>query len=124
MRVVAPDSSVQTMRRSLTRDGLRDLMKELARSAPRRGSFKVYIVGGGTAALNGWMDSTGGSPLLRTPMMSSGQEPPSTPQHFQGHPQQYLSRTKRLSVNGYVSRHDLGPLLGTERRPNHTIALH
>lgn len=58
MRVVAPDSSVQTMRRSLTRDGLRDLMKELARSAPRRGSFKVYIVGGGTAVLNGWRDST------------------------------------------------------------------
>jgi hypothetical protein len=46
------------MRRSLTRKGLRELMTELARSAPRRGSYRVYFVGGGTAVLFGWRDST------------------------------------------------------------------
>jgi len=33
-------------------------MKELAHSSPRRGSFRVFIVGGGTAVLLGWRDST------------------------------------------------------------------
>lgn len=33
-------------------------MKELARSSPRRGSFRVFIVGGGTAVLLGWRAST------------------------------------------------------------------
>lgn len=46
------------MRRSLTRDGLRDLMNELSRTAPRRGSYRVFFVGGGTAVLAGWRLST------------------------------------------------------------------
>jgi Nucleotidyltransferase of unknown function (DUF6036) len=33
-------------------------MKALARSAARRGSYRVYFVGGGTAVLAGWRDST------------------------------------------------------------------
>ena len=33
-------------------------MEELARTAPRRGRFRVYIVGGGTAVLSGWRPST------------------------------------------------------------------
>ncbi len=33
-------------------------MKELARSAPRRGSFRVFFVGGCTAVLQGWREST------------------------------------------------------------------
>ena len=33
-------------------------MKELARCAPRKGSFRVFIVGGGTAVLLGWRAST------------------------------------------------------------------
>jgi hypothetical protein len=33
-------------------------MKELARSAPRRGSYRVFFVGGGTAVLEGWRTST------------------------------------------------------------------
>lgn len=46
------------MRRNLTRDRLDALMKELARSAPGRGPYRVFIVGGGTAVLAGWRDST------------------------------------------------------------------
>ena len=46
------------MRRKLTRDGLRDLMGELARTAPRGRSFRVFVVGGGTAVYVGWRPST------------------------------------------------------------------
>ena len=33
-------------------------MKELARCAPRRGSYRVFFVGGATAVHAGWRDST------------------------------------------------------------------
>jgi hypothetical protein len=33
-------------------------MKELAQSAPRRGAFRVYLVGGGTAVYLGWRRSS------------------------------------------------------------------
>jgi len=33
-------------------------MRALARSAPKRGAFRVYLVGGGTAVLEGWRKST------------------------------------------------------------------
>ena len=46
------------MRRELTGEALRELMSELARTAPRRRSFRVYVVGGGTAVLAGWRSST------------------------------------------------------------------
>ena len=46
------------MRRSLTRAGLRDLMRELARSSPGRGSYRVFLVGGCTAVHSGWRVST------------------------------------------------------------------
>jgi uncharacterized nucleotidyltransferase DUF6036 len=46
------------VRRSLSREGLRKLMRELARTAPRRGSHRVFFVGGGTAVLEGWREST------------------------------------------------------------------
>lgn len=58
MRVAGCDSIGGDVRRSLTRKGLRDLMRELARSAPRRGSYRVYFIGGGTAVLQGWRVST------------------------------------------------------------------
>ena len=45
------------MRRELTRETLRELMEELARTAPN-GSFRIYVVGGGTAVLAGWRSST------------------------------------------------------------------
>ncbi|MDX1578985.1 MAG: DUF6036 family nucleotidyltransferase [Gemmatimonadota bacterium] len=46
------------MRREVTRETLRELMKELARTAPSGESFRVYLVGGGTAVLAGWRAST------------------------------------------------------------------
>ena len=58
MRVAGSDSNGSDVRRSLTRKGLRELMNELARSAPRRGPYRVYLVGGGTAVLRGWRAST------------------------------------------------------------------
>jgi hypothetical protein len=42
------------MRQQLTRELLEQLMKELARGAPKRGTYPVYLVGGGTAVLMGW----------------------------------------------------------------------
>ena len=46
------------MREELTRERLVSLMKELARSAPRRGVYQVYFVGGGTAVYLGWRPSS------------------------------------------------------------------
>jgi hypothetical protein len=46
------------MRNPLTRKHLVLLMKELAQSAPRRGAYRVYFVGGGTAVYLGWRRSS------------------------------------------------------------------
>lgn len=46
------------MRREMTRERLLTLMEELARTAPRREAFTVYLVGGGTAVYAGWRDSS------------------------------------------------------------------
>lgn len=46
------------MRDPLTREHLVRLMKELAQSAPRRGAYRVYFVGGGTAVYLGWRRSS------------------------------------------------------------------
>jgi len=46
------------LRRELTGEALRELMSELARTAPRRRSFRVYVVGGGTSVLAGWRSAT------------------------------------------------------------------
>ncbi len=37
------------MRKNLTHERLKDLMNEIARTAPRRGSYRVYFLGGATA---------------------------------------------------------------------------
>ena len=58
MRAAGRGSIEGNVRRSLTVEGLHALMKELARSAPRRGSYRVFFVGGGTAVLEGWRAST------------------------------------------------------------------
>jgi hypothetical protein len=58
MRAAARGSIEDKVRRSLTREGVHDLMKALARSAPSRGSYRVFFVGGGTAVLAGWRVST------------------------------------------------------------------
>lgn len=46
------------MREELTRERLLKLMRELGRTAPRRGSHRVYLVGGGTAVYLGWRRSS------------------------------------------------------------------
>jgi hypothetical protein len=46
------------MREELTRERLVSLMKELARTAPKRGVYRVYFVGGGTAVHLGWRRSS------------------------------------------------------------------
>lgn len=46
------------MRRELTEGALRELMEELARTAPTGESFRVYLVGGATAVLRGWRAAT------------------------------------------------------------------
>ena len=42
------------MRADVTGDRLRDLMREIARTAPGGQAYRVYLVGGGTAVLSGW----------------------------------------------------------------------
>jgi len=42
------------MRDELTAGRLRALVEEISRTAPREGASRVYLVGGGTAALSGW----------------------------------------------------------------------
>ena len=46
------------MRRDATRENITAFMKELAKRAPRPGSYKVYLVGGGTAVYMGWRRSS------------------------------------------------------------------
>jgi len=46
------------MREPLTREHLIRLMKELAHAAPRRGAYRVYFIGGGTAVYLGWRRSS------------------------------------------------------------------
>lgn len=46
------------MRRSLTREALQELMQEIGRAAPRGVAHRVFVLGGGTAVLEGWRDST------------------------------------------------------------------
>ena len=46
------------MRDELTSNLLRSLMKEIARTAPRGRTYRVYLVGGGTAVLVGWRSSS------------------------------------------------------------------
>jgi hypothetical protein len=46
------------MRGELTTGALRRLMKEIARRAPGGQSYRVFLVGGGTAVMAGWRGST------------------------------------------------------------------
>jgi len=46
------------MRNALTKERLLFFMKELARTAPRRAAYRVYLVGGGTAVYLGWRRSS------------------------------------------------------------------
>jgi len=46
------------MREEFTRERLRPLLAELARTAPPGGPWRVYLVGGGTAVALGWRRSS------------------------------------------------------------------
>ena len=46
------------MREATTRDRIVALMEELVKHAPRRGAYRVYLVGGGTAVYRGWRASS------------------------------------------------------------------
>jgi hypothetical protein len=46
------------MRNRLTYESLQGLMRELARSAKPKRSYRVYLVGGGTAVFEGWRESS------------------------------------------------------------------
>lgn len=46
------------LRRRLTSERLLELMRELAHSAMGRRSYRIYLLGGGTAVLMGWREST------------------------------------------------------------------
>ena len=46
------------MRARLTREGLLALMRELARSVRSQRHYRIYLVGGGTAVLEGWRESS------------------------------------------------------------------
>jgi hypothetical protein len=46
------------MRDRLTREGLQALMRELVRSAKSQRHYRIYLVGGGTAVLEGWRESS------------------------------------------------------------------
>ena len=46
------------VRNELTKERLRALMKEVARTAPRGKPYHVYLVGGGTAVYVGWRASS------------------------------------------------------------------
>lgn len=54
MHVASHGESGAGMRDEVTRERLRALMREIARTAPRGKAYQVYIVGGGTAVLTGW----------------------------------------------------------------------
>jgi hypothetical protein len=58
MLAAAPGAVETPVRHEMTRERLRSLMKELARTAPRKGSVRVYLVGGGTAVYDGWRPSS------------------------------------------------------------------
>jgi hypothetical protein len=51
-------ASTGEMRGPLTREKLQAFMRDLARAAPRGRSYRVYLVGGGTAVWAGWRAST------------------------------------------------------------------
>lgn len=92
------------MRNELTRDRLRELMKEIVRTAPQEGApHKVYLVGGGTAVWAGWRESSVDADLFV--------EDDSVLQDVQG-------MKERLNLNIELARpeHFVPPLAGADGR--------
>jgi len=91
------------VRGELTRASLRELMQELARTSPKRGTFVVYIVGGGTAVLCGWRSSTIDADLYA--------EREEVFRDIQG-----IKERLRLNVEFVRPEHFVPPLAGTDGR--------
>jgi hypothetical protein len=91
------------VRDELTRDRLQALLREIARTAPRNRSFRVYLVGGGTAVLMGWRASSVDADLFS--------EQDAVFRDIQ-------AIKERLNVNVELARpeHFVPPLPGTEDR--------
>ena len=92
------------VRNELTREQLRALMREIARVAPRRkGAFRVYLVGGGTAVYCGWRAAS-----IDADLYSDREE---VFHDIQG-------IKERLNVNVEFARpeHFVPPLVGTDGR--------
>jgi hypothetical protein len=49
---------VFAVRADLTAKRLDEFLRELSRTAPREGTFRVFLVGGATAVMEGWREST------------------------------------------------------------------
>jgi len=58
MLAASHDVMEAAVRGKLTRESLRGLMEELARSARTKRSYRIFLVGGGTAVWSGWRKST------------------------------------------------------------------
>lgn len=58
MRVAPQNGGELPLRNRLTRESLQALMRELARSANPKRTYRVFLVGGGTAVLEGWRESS------------------------------------------------------------------
>lgn len=54
MHAISCVATGPSVRNELTKERLSDLMRAIARSAPSGGSYRVYLVGGGTAVWCGW----------------------------------------------------------------------
>lgn len=91
------------MRRELTREGLHALMEELARTAPRRGAFRVYLVGGTTAVYAGWRESS-----IDVDLFSEQKE------IF--HDIQAIKERQNLNIEFVRPEHFVPPLSGSSKR--------
>ena len=91
------------MRRTLNRELLGELLAALARSAPRSGNYRVYLIGGGTAVLQGWRDAT-----IDADLFSDQQE---VFREIQA-----IKERLRVSIEFVRPEHFVPPLAGTEER--------
>ena len=90
-------------RRRLTPEALRELMVELARTAPSGQPFRVYLVGGGTAVMAGWRSAT-----LDADLYGEGQD---VFRDVQG-----IKERLRLNVEFVRPEHFVPPLAGSADR--------
>jgi hypothetical protein len=91
------------LRKQITPETFRALMAELARTAPRGQSYRVYVVGGGTAVLAGWRSATIDADLFG--------ERQGVFRDVQG-----IKERLRLNIEFVRPEHFVPPLAGSSRR--------